>query len=98
MEKIAVPTVTQLAIGVDFTAKQMQAVAGEVMPKHHANLESILFIYEGKCILRINNEEIVLNSGEAIVIPKFIKHQIKAITDYKGIHFMPKDIKFEFFQ
>lgn len=48
MEKIVVPNVTVLATGADFSAKQMQANANEVMPLHHANLESILFIYEGE--------------------------------------------------
>lgn len=98
MEKIVVPKVTELAIGNEFATKQMQANAGEVMPLHHANLESMLFIYEGECILRMNNEEILLKTGEAATIPAFVKHQIKAITDYKGIHFMPKGTKFNFFK
>lgn len=92
------PNVTVLATGNDFAAKQMQANAGEAMLSHQANLESILFIYEGECILRMNDEEVLLKPGEAMVIPKMVKHQIKAVKDYKGIHFMPKDIKFEFFK
>ena len=98
MEKAVIPNVTVLATGTDFATKQMQANAGEVMPLHHADQESMLFIYEGECILRMNNEEILLKTGEAVVIPPLVKHQIKAVTDYKGIHFMPKDIKFEFFK
>lgn len=98
MEKAVIPNVTVLATGTDFVTKQMQANAGEVMPLHHADQESMLFIYEGECILRMNNEEILLKTGEAVVIPPLVKHQIKAVTDYKGIHFMPKDIKFEFFK
>lgn len=98
MEKIVIPTVTELAMGQYFATKQMQAKAGEVMPLHHANSESMLFIYEGECILRMNDEDMVLKQGEAATIPALVKHQIKALTDYKGIHFMPKDIKFEFFK
>lgn len=98
MEKVVVPSVTVLATGDDFVAKQMQAKAGETMPLHLANLESILFIYEGECVLRMNNEEVLLNPGEAVVIPPKIKHQLKAATDYKGIHFMPVGIEFEFFK
>ena len=97
MEKIVPPIVTLLAAGSNLTAKQMQAIAGQVMPLHHANMESILFIYAGECILRINKEEVMLETGKAVVIPKLVKHQIKAVTDFKGIHFMPKDIEFEFF-
>ena len=98
MEKIVFPDVAALATGDDFVAKQMKAKAGEAMPQHLANLESILFIYEGECILRMNNEEILLSPGEAVVIPPGVKHQIKAATHYKGIHFMPVGIKFEFFK
>lgn len=98
MEKIVIPTVTELASGQHFVAKQMEAKAGETMPNHHANLESVLFIYEGECILKINNKEVYLKPGEAISIPALIRHQIKAVTDYKGIHFMPKEIEFKFFK
>ena len=98
MEKKVIPNVTELAIGTDFAAKQMQAKAGELMPNHQASSESILFVYEGECLLNIGGKQTVLKPGEAMVIPKLVNHQIKAITDYKGVHFMPKDIKFEFFR
>lgn len=98
MGKVVVPDVTVLATGTDFVAKQMRAGAGETMPSHHASMESVLFVYDGECILELGNREVVLRQGEATVIPKLVRHQIKAVTDYKGIHFMPKDIKFEFFK
>jgi quercetin dioxygenase-like cupin family protein len=97
MEKIVNPTVTILATGASLIAKQMQANAGDALPIHHASVESIVFIYKGQCIFRMNGEELLLKPGEAIAIPPFVKHQIKAISNFKGIHFMPKDIKFEFF-
>ncbi|MFA5574165.1 MAG: cupin domain-containing protein [Brumimicrobium sp.] len=98
MEKIVIPTVTELAKGERFVAKEMAAKADEIMPKHHANMESILFIYQGECIIKIEGKEIHLKSGEAVSIPALTKHQIKAITDYKGIHFMPQEVKFTFFK
>lgn len=98
MEKVVVLTIAELALGEQFVVKQMAAKAGEVMPKHQANLESMLFIYEGECVLRINDNEVFLKAGEAVSIPALVKHQIKAITDYKGIHFMPKEVKFQFFK
>lgn len=97
MEKITKPNVTDIAIGKNLIAKQMQAKAGSLLPKHLANVESILFIHEGKCNLNINEQDIVLKKGEGYVIPPHMKHQIKAITDFKGLHFMPVGIKFEFF-
>lgn len=91
------PTVSTLASGNALVAKQMQANAGDILPEHLANLESILMIQQGECIFRINNQEQILKEGETIVVPSNTKHQITAITNFKAVHFMPKNIKFEFF-
>ena len=98
MEKVTNPKVKLLAAGSKLVAKQMQAKAGDLLPMHLANLESILFIHEGECILNINDEEKHLNPGDAFIIPQDIKHQIRVKSDLKGIHFMPKEIEFEFFK
>lgn len=98
MEKVTPPKVKALAEGSHLTAKQMQANAGQLLPEHLANLESILFIREGTCIFKINHEEQELTQGDTIIVPPEIRHQIKAITDFKAIHFMPKDIEFKFFK
>lgn len=97
MEKVTKPIVRDLALGKELVAKQMQAKAGDLLPKHHADLESILFIHEGECIINLDGEDIHLKQGEGFVVPAKITHQIKALTDFKGVHFMPKEIKFTFF-
>lgn len=98
MKNVSNPKVKLLASGSKLVAKQMQANAGDLLPMHEANLESILFIHEGECILHINNEEKQLKPGDAIIIPKDVKHQIMVKADLKGIHFMPKEIEFQFFK
>lgn len=98
MEKVTKPKVRTLATGTRLVAKQMQGSAGDLLPKHLANVESIIFIHEGECILHINDEDKHLRQGDAFIVPPDVKHQFKAITDFKGIHFMPKDIEFQFFQ
>lgn len=97
MEKVTKPKVKMLTSGNELIAKQMQANAGELLPAHIANLESILLIQEGECIFMINDEEQVLKQGDAITVPPEIKHQIKAVEDFKAVHFMPKKIDFKFF-
>ena len=97
MEKVTKPKVRSIASGKHLVAKQMQAEAGDLLPKHLASLESILFIHEGECILKINGEDVELKQGEGYTIPAETKHQIKAVTDFKGLHFMPKEIKFQYF-
>lgn len=98
MEEITKPNVKTISTGKNLIAKQMQAPAGALLPKHLGDVESILFIHEGECSLNINDDDIVLKTGEGYVIPADTKHQIKVITDFKGLHFMPVDIKFEFFE
>jgi len=99
MEKVTKPKVKTLASGSNLLAKQMQANAGDLLPKHLANVESILFIQEGECIFKIDGEDKQLKQGEALVVPPETEHQIKAKTDnFKGVHFMPSDIEFQFFK
>lgn len=97
MEKVTKPKVKTLGSGQNFVAKQMEGKAGDLLPKHLANVESIMFIHEGECFLKINGEDVLLKAGDAFVVPPNVKHQFKGITDFKGIHFMPKDIKIEYF-
>lgn len=97
MKKVTEPKVNMLASGTELVAKQMQATAGDLLPKHLANSESIIFIHEGECILTLNGEEKLLKQGDAFMIPPETIHQIKAVTEFKGVHFMPKGIKFQFF-
>lgn len=97
MEKVTQPTVKTLASGSKLIAKQMQANAGELLPAHLANVESILLIQEGECIFKMNAKDKVLKQGDVIIVPPDTKHQIKANHDFKAVHFMPKAIKFEFF-
>ncbi len=97
MKKITPPKVRLLASGIELEAKQMQAKAGDLLPKHLANIESILFIHEGEAILHIHGEGKLLKSGEAFIIPAETIHQIEVVVDFKGLHFMPKNIKFKFF-
>lgn len=97
MEKVTPPKVKTLATGSKLVAKQMQASAGELLPAHLANLESIILIQEGKCVFKMNDVDHVLKQGDSMVVPPGIRHQIKANTDFKAVHFMPVEIKFEFF-
>lgn len=97
MEKITKPKVRTLAAGSELIAKQMQASSGDLLPKYKANVESVLFVHEGECVFDLDGDKTVLNAGESIIVPAEIKHQIRANSDFKGIHFMPKNIRFTFY-
>ena len=98
MGKVTNPNVRSVAKGKNLVAKQMTAEGGDLLPEHLADLESILFVHEGECILHLKGEEIVLKQGDGYVIPADTRHQIEVISDFKGLHFMPAEIKFEFFK
>lgn len=97
MENEIKPNVRSIASGNNLILKQMKAKAGDLLPKHLADAESILFVHEGECILNMNGEDIVLKQGDGYVIPPDTKHQIKVVKDFKGLHFMPVAIKFQYF-
>ena len=96
MKKITNPLVNTLAEGSLYVAKQMMADAGALLPRHTASLESVVFVQEGEIILDLGGEAIALHSGQAISIPQDVVHQIRVISAFKGIHFMPREISFKF--
>ena len=53
---------------------------------------------EGEGIFKMNDEETILKQGDSIIVPPNVKHQIKVTVDFKAVHFMPKEIQFEFFK
>jgi len=97
MEKVTKPKVKMLTSGNKLMAKQMQAKAGELLPIHLANAESILLVQEGECIIKLNDKDNILKQGDAFVVPPDVKHQIKVNRDFKAVHFMPNEIEFIFF-
>lgn len=90
------PKTTLLDEGKKLRAKQMEARSGQLLPKHKASEESALVVIEGACVLKKAESEYTLEQGDSVVIPSDEWHQIKAIRDFKAIHVMPKDIRFEF--
>lgn len=97
MKKVVKPKVKLLGRGKVMEAKQMSADAGDLLPEHLANLESVLVVLEGEGIMHLNGEAHPLKPGDAFIVPQDDKHQIEAKDDFKAVHVMPKDIKFEFF-
>lgn len=98
MKNITPPKVRTLATGTELITKQMQGKAGDWMPEHLADLESMVFVHEGSCHFHMNGEAIELKAGDAISVPANVRHQIEVLADFKGVHFMPKEIKFKFFK
>ena len=97
MKKITKPKVELLAKGMKFHAKQMEAKADDLLPKHIATIESVLIVLEGECILALEGENHTLKQGDSFIVPPEIEHQISVVKDFKAVHVMTNDIKFKFF-
>lgn len=98
MKTVTNPTVTPLAKGKKFQAKQMEAKAGAILPKHTANIESVLVVLKGECVLNLDGTEHSLRQGDSFIVPSEIEHQIRVIKDFKAVHVMTIDIEFKFFE
>lgn len=97
MKKVVNPKVKQLSKGKDLNVKQMAAKAGDLLPKHLANVESILIMIEGECIINLDGEEFTLKEEDSFIVPAKVIHQIEAIKDFRAYHVMPNNIEFDFF-
>lgn len=98
MGKITNPKITLLSKGIKFTTKQMEAKAGDILPKHSASVESVLIVLEGRSVLALDGTNHNLQQGDSFIVPPEIEHQIRAIDDFKAIHVMPNEIEFIFFK
>jgi quercetin dioxygenase-like cupin family protein len=98
METVSKPNVKSLAEGAVFKTKQMKASAGKLLPKHRANVESVVVVTKGEIEFRLTEESHSLKQGDVFVVPAKAKHQIKVVEDFAAIHIMPHEIEFEYFK
>ncbi|MFP3716955.1 cupin domain-containing protein [Bacillus safensis] len=54
---------------------KMVKVKGEFIWHHHDDEDEMFFVCKGKLVIRFRDNEIPVNEGEFIVIPKGIEHQ-----------------------
>ncbi|MBR0601598.1 cupin domain-containing protein [Bacillus safensis] len=54
---------------------KMVKVKGEFIWHHHDEEDEMFFVCKGKLVIRFRDNEIAVNEGEFIVIPKGIEHQ-----------------------
>ncbi|NWN90283.1 cupin domain-containing protein [Marinobacter adhaerens] len=96
MEQSGQYKVTPLQKGSLFVTKRMEATSGTSMPRHKSSIESVLVVTDGQCLIRFDDEDHAVAQGESFVVPAQLWHQVVADPDFKAVHIMPKEIRFEF--
>jgi quercetin dioxygenase-like cupin family protein len=59
----------------------LQIAAKEQLKEHVSDVPAILICVLGKAIYKQESLEVTLVAGDFVIIPKNIKHEVKAITD-----------------
>src|SRR5205085_3300461 len=54
---------------------------GCIVPLHHHHNEQVSFVIDGALKFTFDDKEIVLNSGEVLIIPPNIPHKVEAMVD-----------------
>ena len=96
METLNKPELNLLHTGSALKTLQVSALAGMIMPLHHATQETVIVVQEGKAILKMPTENHVLEKGVAFIIPALIDHSLEIKSDFKAIAIMAVDSDIEF--
>lgn len=82
--------------GANLMTKRMEGSEGTAFPSHTASLESALVMLEGSCSITFPDAVYELEAGDTFIVPADEVHQVVGTPDFKAIHIMPKDIRFDF--
>ena len=82
--------------GAVLMTKRMEGADGSEFPKHTASLESALVMLEGSCTISFPDAVHELLPGDTFIVPADVVHHVVGTPDFRAIHIMPKDIRFDF--
>lgn len=82
--------------GAVLMTKQMEGSDGTEFPNHTASLESVLVMLEGSCTITLPDAAHELRPGDTFIVPADVVHHVAGTPDFRAIHIMPKDIRFDF--
>ena len=71
----------QLVVGQDIMVARVLMKKGCVIPLHSHHNEQVTYILEGALKFWIDGNEIVVNAGEVLTIPRNMPHKAEALMD-----------------
>ena len=63
---------------------------GQELSEHAAPFDALVQVLEGKAEIRIGEKPVVLDAGEAVIMPAGIKHALRAVGRFKMLLTMVK--------
>jgi mannose-6-phosphate isomerase-like protein (cupin superfamily) len=58
---------------------------------HHANEDEMFLVVKGRMVMRLRDQEIVLNTGEFLIVPRGVEHQPVAEQEVHVLLFEPAE-------
>jgi quercetin dioxygenase-like cupin family protein len=96
METINKPETAKLTSGESFRVLQVTGWEGMLMPLHHSTGEAVVIVLEGSAVLKIDENEHLLQEGGAFIIPANQNHSLTLHARFKALVAMSKDSNIEF--
>ena len=90
------PELNLLDTGSSLKTLQISALAGMIMPLHHATKETVIIVQEGRAVLKMPTAEHILNKGKCFIIPALVDHTLEIKADFKAIAIMAVDSEIAF--
>ena len=90
------PELSLLGTGSSLKTLKISALAGMIMPLHHATKETVIVVQEGSAVLKMPTVELILMKGECFIIPGLVDHSLEIKTDFKAIAIMALDSEIQF--
>lgn len=65
---------------------------GQELSEHSAPFDALVQVLEGEGLVLINGEPFTLKAGESIILPANIPHAVQAVTPFKMLLTMIKEV------
>ena len=96
MKTINKPELVSLKTGASFKVLKVTGKAGMQMPLHYSTKEAVLILQEGSALIKIDEEEHLLQAGDSFIIPARQNHNLSLKSEFKALVIMSLDSNIEF--
>ena len=81
LEQLSPLLARQFVVGKNVMLARIFLKKGSVVPLHSHHNEQISYVLEGSLVFLIEGKEIVVKSGEVLIIPPNLPHKVEALKD-----------------